>query len=639
MPGFDVGAIVGRLVLEKGQWNQSIKQAKEDARSLNGFILNNTREIQKLGLAIGAVGVTITGASGIALKFAADAQESENLFRESMGSMAKEADEWSRSLGRSLGLNQFQIRKTVGTFNVMINSMGLSADAAFEMSKSLTQLSYDIASFYNLSPEEAFRRLQSGISGEVEPLKRLGIIVNETMIKQTALTHGIIRQGEEMTEAQKIVARYITILEATQKAQGDLERTQNSLTNLTRRTTSRFQELAIQIGNQLTPHAEKFMRVIFGMVDWVGKWAEQHQVLFRILVVSTAAIGLMATAMAPLLLILPALAVSSVALNIPLAQMTLTILALTAAVTGLVTAFVLMVDWINKLPPAVREGLKVIHPWTAQLTMLAEGLAKLSGSAETVKNTVKNTFEDLKNSVLGKGLEGTSFENMGEQIKKIFADIQKGAQESFTSMGSFGKNVAMALTDSFETLFYDPMTQRALDFESFFKNFALRILNMIQRIMAEQMTMALLGGGSGGSGGSKGLLAMGLSALGSSFSTALTGGIGGIFSSTYRASQAAATAAQMAGNPMALGPGFAEGTSFVPYTGLAKIHRGERIVPAGENQSGMDRKDTVIEIHNHITPESVARSLQTREGESVITNIVDFNSRNNGVIRRRVVRR
>ena len=97
------------------------------------------------------IGASLIGISGYLTKMAADAQESENLFTESMGRNAEAARAWSIELSKALGLNQYEIRKTIGIFNVMIESMGFTSQAAFNMSKTLTSIGHDISSFYNIS--------------------------------------------------------------------------------------------------------------------------------------------------------------------------------------------------------------------------------------------------------------------------------------------------------------------------------------------------------------------------------------------------------------------------------------------------------------------------------------------------------
>ena len=135
----------------------------------------------------------------------------------------------------------------------MFKSMGLTSDGAANMAKALTSLAYDMASFYNLKPEEAFLKLQSGITGEAEPLKRLGILINEATVKTYALKHGIGEQGKALTELEKVYARYFAILDQTKLAQGDLLRTGDSLTNVFRTIWNLIKQTGTEIGTAFLP--------------------------------------------------------------------------------------------------------------------------------------------------------------------------------------------------------------------------------------------------------------------------------------------------------------------------------------------------------------------------------------------------
>jgi hypothetical protein len=253
--------------------------ASQTFRNLDQNVNQSIRNLQNFGNTLSMTGQTMTFALSLPLaavgvaagKMAIDAVESENLFEVSMGNMADSARKWSEELQTSLGLNEFEVRKNVGTFNVMLDSMGMAEQAAFDMSKGLTQIGYDMASFYNLKPEEAFLKLQSGISGEIEPLKRLGIIVNENMINNWALTHGIIKQGEELSEAGKVWARYNVIMDATQKAQGDLARTLDSPANQLRITMEKLKTAGISLGNALIPPLLAVLKPITNLLDWFNR--------------------------------------------------------------------------------------------------------------------------------------------------------------------------------------------------------------------------------------------------------------------------------------------------------------------------------------------------------------------------------
>ncbi len=237
-------------------------QASNVLRGIGKDVDRLAADVRRAGLAMTAAGGAMAAALGVAVKAAMDAVESENLFEVSMGDGARAARRWSEEMSKALGLNAYEVRRQLGTFNVMFRSMGLSEQGALDMAKGITTLAYDMASFYNLRPEEAFEKLQSAISGEVEPLRRLGILVNETTVQNWALEHGMIKQGEAMSEAAKVVARYNVILEASRQAHGDLARTMESPANQLRRIRAQIDELAIDIGKQFLPVVSKALKWI-----------------------------------------------------------------------------------------------------------------------------------------------------------------------------------------------------------------------------------------------------------------------------------------------------------------------------------------------------------------------------------------
>lgn len=187
------------------------------------------------------------------LDMANDVSESESLFEVSMGDMADSTRAWSKELSSSLGINEYSARKNAGVLNTMFKSMGLGKNEAADMSMNMVELANDMASFYNLSPDEAFQKLQAGVTGEAEGLKRMGILVDEATVQSYALRKGIIKQGQSMTAQQKVAARYGAIVEQTGDAQGDLARTMDSPTNQLRRLNNEFDMAKIALGQALQP--------------------------------------------------------------------------------------------------------------------------------------------------------------------------------------------------------------------------------------------------------------------------------------------------------------------------------------------------------------------------------------------------
>lgn len=211
--------------------------------------------------------VAFAGLTAAIIKLGMDAEEAENLFSVSLGNMARSARKWSEELAKATGLSAFSIRENLGMMKVMMESMGLGAKKATDMSQSLVKLSLDMASFYNLKTAEAFDKIRAAISGESEPLKRLGILVNETTIKTWALNSGLIAEGEQLNEMQKVLARFGVIMKSTKTAQGDLTRTANSATNVWRSFKDAISDTGREIGVNLLP---KFTKFITSLRNWLN---------------------------------------------------------------------------------------------------------------------------------------------------------------------------------------------------------------------------------------------------------------------------------------------------------------------------------------------------------------------------------
>lgn len=185
-----------------------------------------------------------------------NAIESENLFSVSLGNMSDQAREWSQNLQSTLGLNGYDVRKNLGVLYTMTTSIGLAQNAAYGLSSDMTKLAYDMASFYNISDEDAFTKIRAGLVGEVEPLRQLGIIVDDATITQYAYSTGIAKTGETLTNQQKVMARYEAILAQTSNAQGDLARTIDSPANQLRLLKTNLQLLETELGKAFLPIAQ-----------------------------------------------------------------------------------------------------------------------------------------------------------------------------------------------------------------------------------------------------------------------------------------------------------------------------------------------------------------------------------------------
>ena len=148
-----------------------------------------------------------------------DAQETEDLFRVSLGSNASKAEAFASEKAAQMPLT---MKENIAVMYEMTNAMGATDETALQMSQDLAMLAEDLGSLKNVDASVAFDKLRSAMSGESEPLKQWGYIINDTNVKQWALTNGLIEQGEELDDAQKAWVRYNLILEKTKTAQGNL---------------------------------------------------------------------------------------------------------------------------------------------------------------------------------------------------------------------------------------------------------------------------------------------------------------------------------------------------------------------------------------------------------------------------------
>ena len=159
------------------------------------------------------------------IKESNDYVENLNLFTASMGQYAAESQKYAENVGEIMGIDPSAWMRAQGIFNTLIVGFGVGAEKAALMSKNLTQLSYDLSSFYNISVEDSMQKVQAGISGELEPLRRLGYDLSQTKLQAIALEHGITKSFNAMTQAEKSQLRYYAALTQVTVAQGDMART------------------------------------------------------------------------------------------------------------------------------------------------------------------------------------------------------------------------------------------------------------------------------------------------------------------------------------------------------------------------------------------------------------------------------
>lgn len=200
-----------------------------------------------------------------AVNLASDLQEVQNVVDVVFGESAGQINNFAKTAITQYGLSELSAKQYASTMGAMLKSMGLSEQATLGMSQAITGLTGDMASFYNLDSGEAFAKIRAGISGETEPLKQLGINMSVANMEAYAMSQGITKSYQSMTQSEQALLRYNYLLSTTSDAQGDFARTSNSWANQTRILREQFNSLKATLGSSfiavLTP--------VVKMLNWV----------------------------------------------------------------------------------------------------------------------------------------------------------------------------------------------------------------------------------------------------------------------------------------------------------------------------------------------------------------------------------
>ena len=207
--------------------------------------------------------------------------EDLNLFVASMGEYAKEAQNFAEKVSDAMGIDPAEWMRNQGVFNTIITGFGVASDRAYTMSKNLTQLGYDLSSFFNISYQDSMQKLSSGISGELEPLRRLGYDLSVARLQQEAYNLGINRSINSMTQAEKAQLRYYAIMTQVTVAQGDMARTLNAPANQLRVLQAQAIMTARAIGNVFIPALNAILPYAIAVIKVIRLLANAIASLFH----------------------------------------------------------------------------------------------------------------------------------------------------------------------------------------------------------------------------------------------------------------------------------------------------------------------------------------------------------------------
>ena len=237
-----------REEMEKVQ--QKTSQVADRVKRQTERVSNSWKKVGRVIAAVLSVAAIVSFGKSC-LKLGSDLQEVQNVVDVTFGAMSGSVDEFAKNAAESFGVSETMAKKYMGTYGAMAKSFGIVGKAGYDMSAAITGLTGDVASFYNLSQDEAYTKLKSIFTGETESLKDLGVVMTQTALDQYALNNGFGRTTAKMTEQEKVMLRYQFVMDRLSDAQGDFTRTSGSWANQVRILQLRFEGLKATIGQGL----------------------------------------------------------------------------------------------------------------------------------------------------------------------------------------------------------------------------------------------------------------------------------------------------------------------------------------------------------------------------------------------------
>lgn len=426
---------INQATAELNRMNAELdKLGKTPLGALSNRFKEIGKQIQEAGTKIMSVGKGITTAvtlpivaAGTAfVNAASDFDENLNKVSVAFGHSTRDVYEWSRTATEQFGLSQNAALEAAAQFGDMATSMGLTEEEAAAMSTSLAGLAGDLASFKNMSVDQAMTALNGIFTGESQSLKKLGVVMTQANLEQFAEDAGLV--WKNMSEAEKVQLRYNYVLEKTRNAQGDYARTSDGTANSIRTMKATLENLSVTLGQQLlpiiTPVIQKLTDGITALAEkWKALSPEQQNAILTIVGI-VAAIG---PAIIAIGAIVKGVGLLTTALGFVLTPAGLIIAALAALVA---LGYLIVTNWETIKAKAVEiwESIKtaVTEKINEAVTDLQSGWEQTKADAtaawEGIKSKASEVWTNIKNTVTDKiNAAKDAVQKAIDRIKELFS--------------------------------------------------------------------------------------------------------------------------------------------------------------------------------------------------------------------------
>lgn len=500
--------LIGKLTVMFGAdfkgFDKSMKQAQKKlskwSRSANQIGNQLTQNLTFPILAIGAG----------AVKFASDFEESLNKVRVSFGSSSKSVEDFAKTTLTNFNIAEGSALEMASLFGDMGTSMGMTEQKAADMSKELVGLAGDLASFKNIQIDVAQTALKAIFTGETEALKNLGVIVTDTVLKQTDYFKSLNKTWNQLTQLEKIQIRFNEVLRQTEKAQGDVVKTSDSVANSTRNLQQSVKELGEQFGKELLPLASDVINTLRGVVDRMRSMSTENKKLAINIALVTAALGPLFKALAAFLDV-----IKNLTIFIP------KLLKFITGPIGLIVGFTAMFIKMDEGDGIVSNLKKKFVELKAAIFGVSEEAKALDFSVMDNNADPKSILERMMSGDIGFVKPGTTkkkktktktrddqtfvqamdplpLQQINVELAKIPENLEKAKVPLFEL--SQAQKEYNATTQLFGDIMFESMMNAANSQEGFFSSFVENIKKVVKQLLIQLAVMTainLLMGGTG----------------------------------------------------------------------------------------------------------------------------------------------
>jgi len=462
-----IATLAVKLIGDTSAYTSAMTSAEEKARR---FAAITSAAMMDAGQAMIGLGqkatmfltLPLAGAGIAAIKYASDLEETKNKATVVFGEMSGAVLDWSTTSAQEMGMSQNTALSAAGTFGNLFTTMGLGQDTSADMSMGLVQLASDLGSFNNMDPTEVLDKLRSGLVGETEPLRTLGINLSQVTVEAKALEMGLAGADGTFSQAALTQARYALILEQSANAAGDFERTSEGLANQQRILKAEFENAAAALGAQLLPYALEFVKWLRGLIEKFQALSPEQQKWI-------IGLGLVLAVIGPLLIIIGSLVTAIGAIIGVIGAITTPILIVIAVIAALIAiGYLLYLAWTNNwggiqektqaavdfVKGIIGAGMQFIHDLTSgklgalsQLWNNTWNLIKLYFN--TVVENIKSIFKLFSLAFSG------DWRGFGEELRKIWDRSWNLIKEIVSTAWDNLKIIVSKLIDNVISFFRD----------------------------------------------------------------------------------------------------------------------------------------------------------------------------------------